>query len=56
MNRILDYFKERKELKDSNRKVTKAYGMFTFCTDHSVAMKGLIWCRFYGNLVMLITK
>ena len=34
----------------------RKYNVFPDIMNHAIAIKGLIWCDFYGSLVILITQ
>ncbi len=44
MNRIYDFFKERKNKKNHQEKPLRNYDVFASFIDHSIAIQGLIWC------------
>lgn len=54
MDKVKENFRLRKESAAYHKE--RVYNVFPMCCDHSVAIEGLIWCQFYGHLIVLITR
>ena len=56
MESILEQLKEKKEKKIEYSQKGRRYKTLVSRIEHSLSIQGLIWCDFYGNLLIMITK